>query len=667
MNTGFEYPWFLAGLTFLAIPVILHLMNRELPRRVRFPSTRFLRRAELPPEGRRRLRDVLLLLARLAALTAAVLAFARPWWRRTGGPAGADAGHEGTTVFLVDLSASMAAQGVKERTLDLARGELARLGQEDRVGLVLSADRVLASMPPGSAPKDLIARLQAAPPQPVSGNHAAAVREAARMLAGSGTRRLVVISDLQLGDWQMCREPLPSGVDVRLLNPSEPAPANVAVTAASVAPVSAERCRVIVDVRNVADTPQERTLTVRIGTDQQTARVSLPPLQVRRLAFALRSAGAVHGLAELSADAYAEDDTLHFWAAAPPLVPTLAVVPTAEGSRDQELQVFFLTKGLAGPSGGTSGFQVQTVTDDAFFVADLSQVPMLFVLGAAERFDEAAFEHLRDFCSGGGTVVCTPGAFPAQMVHGLRAHGLVDARLLEVVGQDHRRGESWALGWVNPEGVLGEVFAQAEQTDLFLFPIRQYLRLELTAAATVHLKTADGDPVLAEQTVGRGRVFVSALPFDTRWSDLPLTASFLPLVQEVARSAVPAGYGITRLDCGQPLPEFRDVLGRTVTGGPEERPSTASPGVFAIGNHPVEVNVPRRESAAERMNPYDLTRRLAAAPGPAASPAPPLEPDVVRPLWPTAACLGALLLLAEMAWTLWTDRREIRGRLPPAP
>ena len=33
-------------------------------------------------------------------------------------------------------------------------------------------------------------------------------------------------------------------------------------------------------------------------------------------------------------------------------------------------------------------------------------------------------------------------------------------------------------------------------------------------------------------------------------------------------------------------------------------------------------------------------------------------------LWPVAALLAAGLFLLEMGWTLWTDHREIRGRLP---
>ena len=667
MTLGFDYPWFLLGLSLLALPILLHLMNRQMPRRLVFPSTRFLRRAELPPEGRRRLRDLLLLLVRLLALAAAVLAFARPWLTRPPDGAGAAAAGDGTTVLLVDRSSSLSARGANERVLAIARSELAGLRPSARAALVLSADRVLAALPPGSAHQAIMETLEDTPPQPLAGDHAAGLRQAARYLEGPGARRLVVLSDLQSPDWQRVREGLPSGVEVRLATVSEAIPANVAIIAASATPVSAERCRVVVEVRSFSERVEERTLTVRLGAEQASVTLSLPPLQVRRAALALPRLESVQGIAELSADDYAADDVLHFWAAAPPPVPVVAVVPAAEDDAEASPQAFFLSKALQNRGAGSTAFALQTVAADALFVTDLSQVPVLFVLGAAERLDEAGVERLAGFCREGGTAVVTPGAFPAQMIHGLRAGGLGDIRLLEWVGQNRRRGESWTLGWLDPKGLLGDAFAPVASTDLFLFPIRQYLRLEAPAAA-VHLRTASGDPVLLEQPLGRGRVLLLALPFDTAWSDLPLTASFLPMVQELARSAVPAGHGITRLECGQALPEFRDLLGRpAVTGTASAPPSTDRPGVFAVGDHPVEVNISRRESSPERINPYDLRRRLQAEAGPSLAAPALATPHERRALWPVLALAAAGLLLLELAWTLATDRQEIRRRVPAGP
>ena len=66
---GFVAPFVLAGLATLAIPVLIHLIQRERKRVVQFPSLMFLRRIPYQSVRRRRIRDVALLMMRLAART----------------------------------------------------------------------------------------------------------------------------------------------------------------------------------------------------------------------------------------------------------------------------------------------------------------------------------------------------------------------------------------------------------------------------------------------------------------------------------------------------------------------------------------------------------------------------------------------------------------------
>ncbi|MBQ2335342.1 MAG: BatA domain-containing protein, partial [Victivallales bacterium] len=90
----------------LAGPIILHLLNRQRLRTVVFPSIRFLRHSQIPQDGRRRLRDILRLLLRLAFLTAVIILLAGPKWTP---PAEAKSETDSkTAVFLLDASASMA-------------------------------------------------------------------------------------------------------------------------------------------------------------------------------------------------------------------------------------------------------------------------------------------------------------------------------------------------------------------------------------------------------------------------------------------------------------------------------------------------------------------------------------------------------------------------------
>ena len=104
---SFLTPLFLLGLAGLAVPVIIHLIQRERKNVVQFPSLMFLQRIPYQSVRRRRVRNWPLLLLRLAALALIVAAFARPFLRRQALAVSA-AGGAREVVVMVDRSYSMA-------------------------------------------------------------------------------------------------------------------------------------------------------------------------------------------------------------------------------------------------------------------------------------------------------------------------------------------------------------------------------------------------------------------------------------------------------------------------------------------------------------------------------------------------------------------------------
>src|ERR1044071_2528560 len=103
---GFVAPLVLVGLGALAIPVLIHLIQREKKFVVEFPSLMFLRRIPYQSVRRRRLQHSFLLLLRLAALALIIAAFARPFLRRPELAAAASGGAR-EVVILLDSSYSL--------------------------------------------------------------------------------------------------------------------------------------------------------------------------------------------------------------------------------------------------------------------------------------------------------------------------------------------------------------------------------------------------------------------------------------------------------------------------------------------------------------------------------------------------------------------------------
>src|ERR671911_15320 len=136
---AFLAPLFFVGLAALAIPVLIHLIQRERKQVVVFPSLMFVRRIPYQSVRRRHIRHWALLALRLAALALIVAAFARPLLQHAGATVAATGARE--VVILLDQSYSMGFGDRWARAQAAARDAVNALGAADRGTLVLFSTR----------------------------------------------------------------------------------------------------------------------------------------------------------------------------------------------------------------------------------------------------------------------------------------------------------------------------------------------------------------------------------------------------------------------------------------------------------------------------------------------------------------------------------------------
>ena len=142
MGLTFLVPAFLAGLAALAIPVVLHLLNRERKESVRFPSLMFVRRVPYRSIRRQSIRHPWLLLLRCIALALLAAAFSRPFLERSDASA-ASARSARDVAVLLDRSYSMGYGDRWERARAAARTVVAGLAPGSRS----TCDRESSDMP----------------------------------------------------------------------------------------------------------------------------------------------------------------------------------------------------------------------------------------------------------------------------------------------------------------------------------------------------------------------------------------------------------------------------------------------------------------------------------------------------------------------------------------
>lgn len=310
---SFLAPWFLMLGTAVAVPLLLHLLRRRMGVEVEFPAARYLLRAEREHSRSLRMRNLLLMLLRIAAVILLALAAARPATRLAG------SGHAPTALAIV-LDNSLSTSVVQDGTplLDLlkraARDVVAASSPDDRLWL-LTADGTVRS---GSAMSlaDDVDRVRA---HAGSGRLREVVARAIATTHASGVaaRQVVVLTDGQRTAW---REPAgnAAGVPVLVFAPAGEAPPNRAVALAEARPVRWTP-RGAVAMRALAG--DSTTYRMELG-DRTLARGTVAPGEEAVIRAAPVERGWTAGVVEIQPDELPADNTRHLavWIGAAPAV-----------------------------------------------------------------------------------------------------------------------------------------------------------------------------------------------------------------------------------------------------------------------------------------------------------------------------------------------------------
>ncbi len=116
----FVYPLFLWALAAISIPIIIHLFHFRRYKKIVFSDIRFLQQLQEQNKSKQKLKDLLILLCRILAVSAMVLAFAQPFI-----PLGQNSKTGGSNVIsvFVDNSFSMNAQGSDGALFEMAKNK----------------------------------------------------------------------------------------------------------------------------------------------------------------------------------------------------------------------------------------------------------------------------------------------------------------------------------------------------------------------------------------------------------------------------------------------------------------------------------------------------------------------------------------------------------------
>jgi hypothetical protein len=632
---GLLNPLFLLAAAAVAVPLLLHLFQRQDRRRIPFPALRYLQRTAKEHARSIRFRQLLLLLLRVGALLLVVLAAARLHLRGQGGA------HPPTALAIIlDNSPSSGLVQDDVRRLDelreLALRSLDAAGEDDRIWVIRAGEpgdvappggaaeartRVLETVPGGGA-ADLVASLERA---------AALVRD-----AGLPRGEIHLLSDLQAssfpGEGPLL---LPSDVPVVVYRRSGDPPENRGVTEVVVggglSPLAGQRTQVAVRVEGEGEAP----VPVRLVVEGRVVAASqVTPGGVAILEGGPFPGGWISGVVEIDPDAFRGDDGRFFaFQVRPP--PTVALTGGPSPFLAEAFGVL-LSGGrvISAPDPASAG--VWIATEGVGVESRPSGVPVLVLPPSDPTLLPALNRRL------------TEGGVPWQV---------------EAGGQGEGR----------PRGDLPVALGN--------LVVREAYRLvptgESTAGAgSVLVSFPAGDPWLVEAQGARGPVLLMGSPLDPRYSTLPVSAAMVPFLEWVLlRWAAREGSTSTLAPGGEfPLPLDADRVVEP-DGTVQMRTGTArvlvtrQPGLHRIqrGDPLLEVVAVNLDPSESRLAPLPVDlleervgeelRIARSAAGWGREIFPTGEgPEVWQPL-----LLAALLLLVAESWLAATGRRASRS------
>lgn len=602
----------LAGLAAVAVPIIIHLLNRRKFKTVTWAAMKFVKLSVDQNQRRMRIEDLILLLIRCAMVALLALALARPAKKDATTDVLGQA--KVTGIVILDNSYSMdlrlkAGEGgdsgggaTFEQARQAAKSTLDALPSGSAVGVLLASDIVQGVI--DEPTHDLNQAHEVLDKAQVS-HHATdlypAVESAVNILKERADLRkeIYVVTDGQASGWQQnadiqkLLEENQDDIDVYVLRVGEDTvPGNLAITKLDVSsgltPVK-HPLRIEVEVANHGET-EWQDVTVNLFVDERADpvdQVNIPSVKAGETIpvplFARLEKEGYHSIRASfndpdRYDSLPADNQNRLVVNAVSDVRVLVVDGDGAASDPRDQESFFLNVALSPVD--DHYVQVDVKSPEELSQASLSKYTTV-IMANVGRFTDDNVKAMRDYLLNGGGLIFYPGDQVEVDYYNdelFKKHGILpspwgvpegDASQDEDFQEFQKRGYEHPVTapWNNPEfGSIGTsrtfrwlpLNAEAEQPEVDEAGLpRVVLRYE--SRPEEGEEEGDlGGPAIMERDWGTGRVFQFSSTADTDWSDLAIRGpSVVPLLYRIIGNVQANRDAGLNLKVGEP---FRKVL-----------------------------------------------------------------------------------------------------------
>lgn len=546
-------PMMLAGLACIGLPILAHLLNRTPLKRMMFPTLKLLTQSKASQSRMHRLRRLIVLILRCAAVALICLAFTQPQWVRSDGSGGGDS--ITATVLVVDRSASTAQQAggissLARMKISASRQVDSLLPGRDIAGAVWAGARPEAAAPRLTANFDLlkqeIMKLSAGADR---ADPRQALAIAGRMLRDhKGPRRIILLSDFQRTNWtenlaDLAAQTLPKGTRI-MLSPEGLGPVETSNTSLSAPrtlpsrPVIGRPARALVQVNHFGY--QSRTVKLTARQDGRTLDVktlTLSPMQQVVSHFDLPPlAGPSELVFELEGGDALELDN-RAWLALDPVGKSTILLIADDDPAQPSSAAYYLARAIAPAGEQEPGMTLRVVRSAAVDAKALAGARAV-VVGQIDELSQQGAAAIAAYVDGGGGLLLFCGYGPVDknvqsLDRALPPAGLSPfaPKQLLFLGDGEQALRISAGLWHLP---ALQDFDPATQAALRSITFKRTWRHDPAAPGAESLLTFDDQSIaLGYRQAGKGKVIFANFIPDPTFTTLPRHGLFVALVQSL--------------------------------------------------------------------------------------------------------------------------------------
>lgn len=578
----------LGWLAAAAAPVVIHLWSRQRYREVPWAAMEYVLAALRRSRRRIRFEQWLLLLIRTLLVVLVVLAVAEPFLERVG--LGSVTGEPTHRVIVIDGSYSMGYRPTDKSRFERAKEAAARIVAESLPGdgftlVLISAPPRVVVRTPVFEPRDFLQEIDHLKLPHATADLPATLAAVEQVLAGArreyprlAREEVYFLTDLGRVGWDVSALGGPAQADFHersrrlaesaalvVIDLGQPAADNLAVTALRAAESLAwvgRDVRVEADLKHFGRQAHQGLLVELLadGRPVKHQRVDLPAGGETSVGFGYRfDTPGDHVLeVRLQGDALDIDDRRWIVLPVKQAISVLCVDGRpAGGGTGGATRYLSLALAPDDHPTGRGPIQPQVVPESALVeLPDLGRYECVFLCNVAQ-FTANEARVLDAYLAQGGSLVfflgdrVMPDRYHRELADerpdGVR---LLPVRLGPLMSQAQDRLDP--LGYRHP---IVQAFRGRQRAGLLTTPVEKYYKLLVPekSPAGVALALGNGDPLIAEAPVHRGRVIVVATSADTSWTAMPLWPSFPPLVHEMLGYALGGQIQERNLLVGQSL------------------------------------------------------------------------------------------------------------------